>query len=276
MGQDWQEPQVPEQWQQRPQQPQWPGQYGQEQQQPGYAPPWDQAPAPLPYQGRDPYWSDAPHQGQGPYRDQEFSQARAPYQGPPQQPSGYWPQQQYAEPSQQAYPQPPYSQQQPHRRAPRRSAAWAMWGIGAVVLLAGSAEATVVLRHHTAVAKPLTCKQQYAAWKTGPAHALGVKAQADAKALSAAGNSEDIKTMLSGLKALGSDATALQAYPLPACADPKGYWNQYLADLKASGDNADSASGLGGLLLAEAPLKNVKTLQSKMDAELGKTVDLKS
>lgn len=150
-----------------------------------------------------------------------------------------------------------------------------MWGIGAVVLLGGSAGATVVLRHHGGAAKPLSCKQQYAAWKTGPAHALGAKAKADAGALSAAGSSEDIKTMLSGLKTLGADATALQAYPIPACADPKGYWAQYLADLKASGDNADSASGLAGLLLAEAPLKHVDTLQSKMDAEMAKTVGLK-
>ena len=55
---------------------------------------------------------------------------------------------------------------------------------------------------------------------------------------------------------------------MPACADPGGYWMQVLAHIKAAGDNAGSASGLGGLLLAEAPLKQVPGMEQKLTQEL--------
>lgn len=167
---------------------------------------------------------------------------------------------------------PPEPHYQPPRR--RRGLAIAGWAIGAVVLLAVSAGATVVLRHHTAAAaKPLTCKQQYTAWKTGPVRPKAQQLVSDARALSK--SNDDIPVMTSDLKALGADAAAMEAYPMPRCADPKGYWPQYLADIKAAGDNAGSTSGLGGLLLAEAPMKNVKQLQSKLSAELVKTAGIK-
>lgn len=180
---------------------------------------------------------------------------RQPVQHPAWQPDSqdYWP------------------QQPPPRR--RQGSGYGPWiAAGAVVLLAVAGGGYYVL-HGRAPAKPLTCKQQYANWKTGPALAGGKKIEADATALSKAG--EDIPVVTSGLKAIGADATALQAYPMPQCADPAGYWAQYLTDLKAAGDNAGSASGLGGLILAEAPLKDVKSLQSKLSAEMAKTVGAK-
>ncbi len=54
---------------------------------------------------------------------------------------------------------------------------------------------------------------------------------------------------------------------MPACADPGRYWGQVLALIKAAGDNAGSASGLGGLLLAEAPLKQLPGVEQKLSAE---------
>jgi hypothetical protein len=130
--------------------------------------------------------------------------------------------------------------------------------------------------HSRAAAKPLTCAQQYTNWKNGPAQARGKQLGNDASALSMAGKSEDIAEMDADLKTIGADATALEAYPMPQCADPAGYWMQYLAAMKAAGDNAGTASGLGGLLLAEAPLKNVSTIQSKLTAELAKTAGVKA
>ena len=174
MGQDWGDPQVPPQWQQRPQEPQWPGQYGQQEQPQWQDGPYARGRSSLPGVRRRRCArtgsSSTPSRHPPDYAPGYQQQPSSGYWPEQQQPSGYWPQPQYAEPSQQAYPQPSYSQHQPQRRAPRRrGAAWAMWDIGAVVLLAGSAGATVALRHHAAAAaKPLTCKQQYAAWKTGP------------------------------------------------------------------------------------------------------------
>lgn len=173
--------------------------------------------------------------------------------------------------------QPQYAPQQPQRREPPPRRTWrAGWAAGGVlVALAAIAGGALYVHHDRASAGPLTCAQQYTAWKTGPARAGADRLKADLSAFSAAGKSEDIPEMDSGLKAMGADATAMESYPMPKCADPAGYWPQTLAAMKASGDNAGSASGLGGLILAEAPLKNAAPLESKLSAELAKTAGVK-
>jgi hypothetical protein len=127
---------------------------------------------------------------------------------------------------------------------------------------------TRLAAHRTAsAAKPLTCEQQFTAWKTGTANAPGKQLKADLGNVSSAGNDEDIAALTSALQAAGSDAVTLEQYPMPACADPRGYWVQILARIKASGDNAASNSGLNALLLAEAPLNAVPGMEQKLSAE---------
>jgi hypothetical protein len=116
----------------------------------------------------------------------------------------------------------------------------------------------------------LTCKKQYAAWKYGPARPIGKKLTKALNSIQAAGDDEDIPELTSALKKSGQAAAALRNYPMPACADPHGYWDKSLARIKAAGDNAADGSGLGGLLTAEAPLKDVPGLQAKLEAELKK------
>ncbi len=79
---------------------------------------------------------------------------------------------------------------------------------------------------------------------------------------------EDFPATVTALKTAGAEAAILSRYPMPACADPRGYWNAMLARIRAAGDNAGSADGLAGLILALAPLKAVPDLQSKLGAEL--------
>ena len=74
----------------------------------------------------------------------------------------------------------------------------------------------------------------------------------------------------------GRDAGQLEQYPMPACADPAGYWTQMLADLKAAGDNAGATSGLGGLITAMAPAEKVKPLDTELSAELARTAGVKN
>jgi hypothetical protein len=124
---------------------------------------------------------------------------------------------------------------------------------------------------HSAAAAPLSCKQQYKAWKNGPAKPVGKKLTTELNAVQAAGGSEDIPAVLAALKAVGKTAADLERYPAPACADPHGYWKKILARIKAAGDNAGADSGLTGLLLAEAPLKAVPALEKKLAAELKRT-----
>jgi hypothetical protein len=157
-----------------------------------------------------------------------------------------------------------FQPQEPER--PRRPR-WPLYaGIVALVAVAGGGIAYALAGHGTE--KPLTCQQQYDNWRHGSADAIAQRFKDDTAALTKAGNSEDLPEMTAALKKLGDDGAALETYPMPACADPHGYYAQMLADFKAAGDNAASASGLGGLMLAMDPAKKAETLASKIDAEL--------
>jgi len=190
-------------------------------------------------------------------------------------PQGQWDQQDYSQP--QPYPGR-YPQQAPPPQRHRQRSRWPMGIIAAVagIVVLALAGAGFYVTHNRASAGPLTCAQQYANWKNGPAYSDGKQLEASLSALSAAGKSEDIPEMDSDLKTMGTEAAALESYPMPQCADPAGYWAQALADMKAAGDNAGSASGFSGLILAEAPLKNVPSLEEKLDAELAKTAGVKA
>jgi hypothetical protein len=193
-----------------------------------------------------------------------------PYQAPQQEP---WPPYQHS-----------YQEQMPPPGRPnhrRKRNALPLLTLAAAALLAGAIAAFVVATpsHNTsantaaaAAASPtqtaLSCNQQYAAWKTGPARDQAKQLTSDLKAVQAAGDSEDVPELTSGLQTVGNDAKALEQYPMPACADPAGYWNKILTRVQAAGDNAGSSSGFGALMLAEAPLEALPGLESKLDAEL--------
>lgn len=164
----------------------------------------------------------------------------------------------------------------PAPEPPPRKGQWLRYTLVAVVAFAAGVGATAAWKANLNVsaltgktAKPLTCSQQYAKWKTGPAQAEGKKMEAALSTVQHA--NDDIVTINTGLKEAGADATQLEAYPMPACADPADYWKQTLADIKASGDNAGSATGLAALIAAEVPLKNVPALETKLTAELKTT-----
>jgi hypothetical protein len=123
----------------------------------------------------------------------------------------------------------------------------------------------------SATAVALTCKQKYDAWKTGPAKAIETgQLEPALKKVTAAGSSEDLVLLRSSLMATGRAAVKMEAYPMPPCADPKGYYAQFLGLIQAAGDNAKASSGLGALILAEAPLEKVPAVERKLDAELKK------
>jgi hypothetical protein len=53
-----------------------------------------------------------------------------------------------------------------------------------------------------------------------------------------------------------------------------GYYPKWLAVLEAVGDNAKSTTGLGSLVLAMAPMKQVQTLTTQLAGELHKTAGM--
>src|SRR5215469_7404828 len=115
-----------------------------------------------------------------------------------------------------------------------------------------------------------TCAQQFTAWQNGPAEAVAEKIVPSLNQVQSSAKTEDIPELNAALKAVGTIAQQLQAYPMPACADPAGYWTQMLGYLKAAGDNAGSSSGLAGLLTAIAPLEKVPGVEASLQAEPAK------
>jgi hypothetical protein len=117
-----------------------------------------------------------------------------------------------------------------------------------------------------------SCHAQFEAWRNGAARPAGKAVAAKFRAVQAAGSAADIPRLVNALKAAGHGVTALQAYPMPRCADPHGYWPAILTRIRSAADNAGTGSGLGALMLAMVPLKQIPALERKLSAELKRAV----
>jgi hypothetical protein len=101
------------------------------------------------------------------------------------------------------------------------------------------------------------CRQQYDAWKQGPGK--GVVAALDSVgAAEAAGDIHALKALLKETKPALASASR---HPLPACADPMGYWTVLMMHVNAA-ESTGSAAAL------TAAMEGVPTLVSKLNAEL--------
>jgi hypothetical protein len=144
---------------------------------------------------------------------------------------------------------------------------------GSPVAAAGSGGGSAASAGPGAASSPSTsCLLQYRLWNTGPAHAAGENLVAALNTLEAATSTSDIPTTAAALKRAGTAARKLGHYPIPVCADPKGYWHAVLARIRAAADNAGTSGGQGALTLAEVALKQMPTLERKLAAELKGTV----
>lgn len=143
-------------------------------------------------------------------------------------------------------------------------------------LLAGCSAAPPVTGTQAAgTAAAPSCHAQYETWKHGTASAAITRLKFSLRGVQAAGNAGDMLRLRAALEKTGRAAKHLAATPPPRCADPRGYYGQMLAKIRAAGDNAKAAGGLGGIILAEAPLKAVPAAEKKLNAELDGTVGKK-
>jgi hypothetical protein len=117
-----------------------------------------------------------------------------------------------------------------------------------------------------------SCLQQYRLWSSGPAHAAGENLTAALNILQAASSASDIRATSAALKRAGVAARTLAQSPIPACADPRGYWRAVLAGIQDAADNAGWSQGQGALTAAEVALKRMPALERKLAAELRRTV----
>jgi len=116
------------------------------------------------------------------------------------------------------------------------------------------------------------CLVQYRLWASGPAHAAGDSLTAALNSLAAATAASDIATTGAALKRAGTAARAVEHYPIPACADPKGYWRAVLLRIEAAADSAGTSNGPGTLTIAQGVMKQMPTLERKLATELQVTI----
>jgi hypothetical protein len=119
--------------------------------------------------------------------------------------------------------------------------------------------------HHTVM---VNCPQQYHAWKAGPAGKL-TSALNVVDSATTAGN---VSAATAALKEAEPAVVRAARYPIPACADPKGYWAVLLMHVNAAAVNVRSVSGRASVALA---LKGVPKLERQLKAELKSTAGVK-
>lgn len=105
---------------------------------------------------------------------------------------------------------------------------------------------------------PVSCGQQYQAWEHGQGTGL-VAALHDVSVASSTGN---LKVLGVALKKAKPAVARAARYPVPACADPRGYWTVLLMHVDAAAANKGSASSM------RAAMKDVPKIEKELTAEI--------
>ena len=121
-------------------------------------------------------------------------------------------------------------------------------------------------------ARPVSCRQQYETWRHRPARAEVTKLAPVLRTVQVAATAGDVPGMAVAMKSLMPAAMILAGDPVPRCTDPAGLYAQYVTGIYQAGYDAHKATGLSGLLKAAAPLKGLKTIESRLIAEVNRAL----
>lgn len=108
---------------------------------------------------------------------------------------------------------------------------------------------------------PAMCRQQYDAWRQGTGKGL----VGALSAVGSTGQTGDVHALRAVLKRTKPALARAARYPMPTCADPKGYWPVLLMHVNAAATSTGSAATL------TAAMKGVPTLTRELNAELKRT-----
>ena len=123
----------------------------------------------------------------------------------------------------------------------------------------GTAAPTAAPASHKSVVRvPVSCSQQYHTW----AHGQGKALIAALDAVSSAETVGDTRVLSVTLNKTRSAISSAARHPVPACADPRGYWYILLMHVTAAAANVRSASNV------HAALQGVPKIQHELTAEL--------
>jgi hypothetical protein len=115
------------------------------------------------------------------------------------------------------------------------------------------AHASPAVRHTLA-----SCSQQYSTWQQGPGKGL----LAALHTVSVASTAGDPHVLTVTLKKAGPAVARAAHHPVPACADPRGYWSVLLMHLTAAAANPASTAGV------RAAMKNVPQIDHELATEV--------
>jgi hypothetical protein len=114
---------------------------------------------------------------------------------------------------------------------------------------------------HGSVRVPVSCSQQYDAWK----HGKGKAVIAALDAVRSAETAANTHTLVAALKKTRPAVSQAAHHPVPACADPRGYLNVLLMHVNAAAAQGGSASSV------RAAMQGVQKIERQLTAELNNT-----
>jgi len=123
---------------------------------------------------------------------------------------------------------------------------------------ATSATPAAASASHGSARVPVSCSRQYNIWEQG--QGKGLIAALDA--VSSAVTAGDTQVLTSTLNETRPAIARAARHPVPACADPRGYWDVLLMHVTAAAATKGSASN------AQAAVKDVPEIQHQLTAEL--------
>ena len=133
--------------------------------------------------------------------------------------------------------------------------------VAAAAALTACSNTATPASHKSVVRVPVSCSQQYRAWT----HGQGKGLVTTVAAVSSAATAGDPHVLTAALKEVSSAVDLAARHPMPACADPRAYWDVLLMHVNAAAANAGSA------LSRQAAMKDVPHIQHQLTAELKKT-----
>jgi hypothetical protein len=133
----------------------------------------------------------------------------------------------------------------------------AVLGLTACSQAAAPSAAPASPRTSPAIA-PVNCSQQYHAWN----HGQGKGLIAALTAVSSADRAGDAHVLTVALKKARPAVARAARHPVPACADPRGYWSVLLMHVNAA------AAGPGSASSVRAAMTDVPKIERNLMAEL--------
>jgi hypothetical protein len=112
------------------------------------------------------------------------------------------------------------------------------------------------------------CKQLYQAWKDGPARALLGQFLTALNAVPEIDSETNIPAATDAAEKAAQPAARLAGYPVPACADPAGYFTEILATVRTAAATAGTVTSQSAQAQALTPLNGVPTLEADFTDEV--------